>query len=291
MYLVDKFKHLLPRDVLFKLQQEKFMKEHELERELIARNIKFKDYHKGKRGFILGNGPSLKKVSLSKLQNEITFSVNQLSRRADFADLRTTYHMWADERFFDIEDSRPEDIELLEVMKNVNTSDNKPIVFYKTSAYQMIKKRNLDRIINIEYFADFCRDFPTTDFDLEFNKVLPRYPTVVHYLIILAVYMGFSEIYLLGCDCTGIINTIQSRVNSAETVYAYSVSEAEKKRMTRSNSVFPIQDELRSYADLFDDYTMLFEYCKKRNVKLFNLTEGSLLNSIPYAKLDNIILK
>lgn len=289
MSLVYKFKYLLPRDTLFRLQQEKYMKEHELDSKLISQNVKYRDYHKGKRGFILGNGPSLKKISLSKLRNEITFSVNQLTRRNDFSDLKATYHMWADERFFDIDDSRPEDMELLDVMKGVNTNDNKPIVFYKTAAYQMIKKHNLDRIINIEYFSDFCRDFPTTAYSLEFNKVLPRYPTVVHYLILLAVYMGFSEIYLLGCDCTGIINTIQSRVNSTETVYAYSVSEAEKKRMMRSNSVFPIQDELRSYADLFDDYAMLFEYCKKRSVKLFNSTQGSLLNSIPYVKLEDII--
>lgn len=287
--MIDKLKALLPQDILFGLQQDKYMKEHKLEKKLISANLKFKDCEKGKRCFILGNGPSINKVPLKKLANEITFTVNQLPRREDFADLKTNYHMWADERFFDIDSSRAEDMELLEVMKKVNTENNKPIVFYKTAAYSMIKKRRLDKDLKIVYFADFCRNFPTTKYDLSFDKVLPRYPTVVHYLILLAVYMGISEIYLLGCDCTGIVNTIQSRVDDSNMAYGYDISDAEKKRMKRSNSTFPIQDELRSYADLFDDYGLLLEYCHKRNVKLYNSTVGSLLDFIPYADLDSVL--
>jgi hypothetical protein len=37
----------------------------------------FKDIHKGQRCFIIGNGPSLKAMDLSRLRNEITFGMNR----------------------------------------------------------------------------------------------------------------------------------------------------------------------------------------------------------------------
>jgi len=45
--------------------------------ESIRRLTELKDIHKGKRAFVIGNGPSLKQTDLSKLKNEITFCMNR----------------------------------------------------------------------------------------------------------------------------------------------------------------------------------------------------------------------
>jgi len=37
-----------------------------------------KDVHKGKRCFVIGNGPSLKNTDISKLENEFTFGMNRI---------------------------------------------------------------------------------------------------------------------------------------------------------------------------------------------------------------------
>ena len=50
---------------------------HPWRRESLRRLGRFKDVHKGKRAFIIGNGPSLKQTDLSKLKNEITFCMNR----------------------------------------------------------------------------------------------------------------------------------------------------------------------------------------------------------------------
>jgi hypothetical protein len=50
---------------------------HPWRRESIRRLAAIKDIHKGKRAFIIGNGPSLKQTDLSKLKNEITFAMNR----------------------------------------------------------------------------------------------------------------------------------------------------------------------------------------------------------------------
>ena len=50
---------------------------HPWRRESIKRLAESKDIHKGKRAFIIGNGPSLKQTDLSKLKNEIMFCMNR----------------------------------------------------------------------------------------------------------------------------------------------------------------------------------------------------------------------
>jgi len=50
---------------------------HPWRRESIKRLTALKDIHKGKRAFIIGNGPSLKKMDLTKLKDEITFCMNR----------------------------------------------------------------------------------------------------------------------------------------------------------------------------------------------------------------------
>ena len=51
---------------------------HPWRKESIRRLAALKDVHKGKRAFIVGNGPSLKQTDTSKLKNEITFGMNRI---------------------------------------------------------------------------------------------------------------------------------------------------------------------------------------------------------------------
>jgi hypothetical protein len=50
---------------------------HPWRRESIRRLAELKDIHKGKRAFIIGNGPSLNQTDLGRLKNEVTFAMNR----------------------------------------------------------------------------------------------------------------------------------------------------------------------------------------------------------------------
>lgn len=261
-------------------------------KELLNKNARFKGMHMGKRCFIIGNGPSISNIDFSLLKDEVTFSVNQLPRDSQFDKLYTTYHMWMDERFFNISENRPEDMELLDVMRKVNTSDNKPIVFYNIAAYNMIKKYKLDEELNIHYIAHTnIRDLGgLTNKIFDATTVFPIFPTVVHYLICLAVFMGIKEIILLGCDCTGIISIAESRLGNAENaLYGYKITENEKKRLETFQTVTSFRDEMKWQVDLFDSYDFLNQYCKRNGVKLKNATSPTLLENIDRVKLEELI--
>lgn len=64
---------------------------HPWRRESIKRLAKLKDIHKGKRAFVIGNGPSLKQTDLSKLKNEITFGMNRIYLMFPEWGFQTTY--------------------------------------------------------------------------------------------------------------------------------------------------------------------------------------------------------
>lgn len=48
--------------------------------EMAKENSAFRNIHNGERCFILGNGPSIKFVDFSQLENEYVFTVNQMPR-------------------------------------------------------------------------------------------------------------------------------------------------------------------------------------------------------------------
>jgi hypothetical protein len=64
---------------------------HPWRRESIRRLAELKDIHKGKRAFIIGNGPSLKQTDLSKLKNEFTFGMNRIYVLFPELGFHTTY--------------------------------------------------------------------------------------------------------------------------------------------------------------------------------------------------------
>jgi len=65
---------------------------HPWRRESIRRLDRFKDIHKGKRAFIIGNGPSLRQMDLTHLRNEFTFGMNRIYLLFPELGFHTTYY-------------------------------------------------------------------------------------------------------------------------------------------------------------------------------------------------------
>ena len=55
-----------------------------------------KDRHRGRRGFVIGAGPSLSPADLSRLRDETTFASNKIYLAFDDTDWRPTYYSVVD---------------------------------------------------------------------------------------------------------------------------------------------------------------------------------------------------
>lgn len=252
------------------------------EKSVLTSNAKLKNIHKGERCFIVGNGPSIKKQDLSLLHDEYTFTVNQLPRRNDYNKINSDFHLWTDKRFFDVDPKSPEGNEILNVLRKAKNSNSRQIIFYAYDLKPFVEALELHNICETHYIGEDYH-YSVNDFDsIDLTKPIPGFSTVVHYAICVALYMGFTEIYLLGCDCTSFITTAQAKMKNWEdgVHYGYDVNDIEEKRLESSNNVYSMEKELLFNANVFKGYRELKVLCDKCGVKLSNATGGGLLESI-----------
>lgn len=261
-------------------------------RELIKRNAQFKNVHQGERCFILGNGPSLKKENLKCLEKELVFSVNQIARHPDFDAIKPTYHFWADPTFFQLDQSKSEDRELLDIMKKVNTSHNSPMCFFPIEQKDFVQRNHLDKELKVSYFYSHQVFYDGYKKEIDYSHSVPAFGTVVQWCITMAIYMGFSEIYLLGCDTTSLLVNIKSALELNDNDdYAYSISENEKRRMAATVQTRSLENYTKSYLETLRAYRLLFDYCSKKGIRLVNCSASTVIDSIPREKLSDVISK
>lgn len=262
------------------------------EKKIIKENQELKDMYTGQRCFIIGNGPSVKEMNLSALENEKVFSVNQFCKTNIYKEIKPSFHLWSDERFFNIDSDDIGDLEILNDMKRARLSSDEPIVFYKTTAESMIRKYGLDKCLNIKYYADRITFDQNYRKDIDLAKYIPWFPTVVQYAIVIAIYMGFTDIYLLGCECTGILNFIKEKDKKntqGEYAYSYVLNEAERKNFSTSLKGRTSAQEFMGHYKVLNYYESLEKYCRLHHVNLVNCTPGGLLDSLPREDFDRVI--
>ena len=236
---------------------------------ILLSNQPLKNSHSDKRCFILGNGPSLKNVDFSRLSDEYVFTVNQSSRNPFFETLSPNFHVWADPNFFKIDKNQQEDLELFEYM-TVPTRIENCLCFYPVDQYDFCCENNLINN-NTRFFAPYLKMYDDFNEIIRFDKLVPGFGTVVQTCIVLAIYMGFKDIYLLGCDNTSIMVTINSALElNGDQDYAYHVSTNEKKRMEEMVRSSSVEAYTRSYLDSLVDYRRLFSFAEKNGIRLIN---------------------
>lgn len=265
-----------------------YLKKRERNYELLQKNKKLKNTLAGKRCFIIGNGPSLKMQDLSMLKDEIVFTVNQAVRHDFFEDIRSNYHFWTDPNLFLIDDDSEVDKSIIDMMRRVKSIYNNPICFYPLSQKKFVEKYRLDKELTIKYISpELGWLYENFNESIEFDRQIPVFGTVVQYAISAAIYMGVSEIYVIGCDNTGIVNSVNSILEENDgSNYGYEVSEVEKIRMQRTAKRNGLELDALAYYNDIKSYRLLYEYCKKRNIKLMNCSARTVIDSIPKINLE-----
>lgn len=256
--------------------------------EELKKNIALKDILSGRRCFILGNGPSLNQANLHLLKNEIVFTCNYFPQSDMFSSVYPLAHFISDSGFFINESSLNE-----KPLKKVFHSCQKQGVthlFFNSIAKPYVSKYNLDNEFKIHYLAQS----PNKDLNkmIDLCGFIPAFSTVIQSAICAAIYMGISEIYLLGCDCTGFVSYEKvHKQQSLESSYGFGIDQNSSLVLSKNMTSLPIEMELRNYAHIFDGYKQIADYCKKNNIRIFNLSKETVLEYIPRLNYLDVIDK
>lgn len=223
--------------------------------------LAYKNIHKGKRCFIIGTGPSLNLQDLKLLKNEITFSMNSIILSFDKTDWRPTYYVVQDQRAYNIFKDKLLSAAKKEVFIGIN---------HRFNGIQMHKSSN-DKFYKYCYYPLYLRpdeNIYKIKFSNDCYQVVYDGTTVAYSILQLAMYMGFTEIYLLGIDCD---YTSSKKTHFINYIKNHNTLAAENKML---------------YA-----YALANLYAKEHNIKIFNATNGGKLEVYPRIKLEDVLKK
>ncbi len=260
-------------------------------REILGKNRALKNTKRGKRCFILGTGPSILKQDLLRLQGEEVFVVNNFWHHPQYLKLHPNYYVITDPTYF------PQNQEktflgddLLKRDEVINKLPTK--LFFNLRGKEFIQERGLYKNNEIYYLGIIGFFRSNHKFNLEIDKVIPEVKNVVLGCLIIAVYMGFEEIYLLGCEhdffahprfYEGFKHFYEEKKRDS--------TNAEEARYYNLN-VQSYEDVIESYRLTFRNYRLFKEKIAQTypRVKIYNATPNSFLDVFPFVKYEDLVL-
>ena len=255
---------------------------------LIKTNIILKNKHKGERCFILGSGPSIKDEDLKPLKNEIVFALNNFYVHDDFYEIMSgeveKYYMTAPihppqtdtewkEWFSDMGTHMPKNANLIFGISNQN--NNIKSILSHHNLFVNFKKYWYYAGININ---DYYNYKPR---DIDITRMTWIADTISIYSIIVAIYMGFSEIYLLGMDHNYICNK-----ESDYRFYKNGIHQKNEDKRLIKDSSRTKHTSLGIY-NIFSQYELLSD---NSDTIILNTSKDTLLDVFKYVIFSESII-
>lgn len=216
-----------------------------------------KGKYEGKRCFVIGAGPSLTMGDLDAIKDEYSFGVNSLILSLDKTIWRPTFYGVSDKYAYEIFHHQIETHPEL----NVFVSDQVNNLFALPEWIKVFPTNNFD--YNICRMKNKLSKIAFSD-DL-YAAVYSAY-SIIFALMQFAVYMGFKEIYLLGCDCT------------------YTKGQTHFVKFGHRNTM-KIEDGIK-FIRVHEKFK---EFADSRGVKVINCTRGGMLEVYPRMQLEDVL--
>lgn len=219
------------------------------------RNTELVKYKTSDKCYICGNGPSLKKVNLDDLDGD-TIVMNDHWRIADKFKTTPTFYIVNDEAYgMDAFKER---------MAGVLNCFPKIPHLFASNIGKSIDKKYADNHTNIFYYNPIGRTFKHR-YTIDFTKQTYNLWNVVTTAIELAIYLGYKEIYLIGCD--------YSLFATRYMTHAYDKDGAKVTRPVN------LREMLYKYSFTTHIHYEMAQYAKEYGIRIINLTSESLLDA------------
>jgi len=166
----------------------------------------YRNRHLGDRCFVMGNGPSLNKMNLSNLEGEVVFGCNSCHLLFDRISWRPKYYSCIDSRVLP---------DISEEIIRMHEQNPQMVLFFPSKLHihdgtgtvkdtkQYIPKNPNRYYFNHVRLSEDNLPWSAFSIDVDNHVIMPH--TVSITLLQLALYMGFKDIYLIGCDTSYVV--------------------------------------------------------------------------------------
>lgn len=230
---------------------------------------------------ILGNGPSLRQTideHLPELHNRPLMAVNYMANTPEFQLLKPQYYVLADPHFF-----RATDDPMVQTLwRNLQTVDwpMTLLVPFGAKVPEGVKCRRYPFRAGegTKWFRHFL---------FAHGLSMPRPRNVMIPSLMLAIWLGFKEIYIVGADHTWIktlsVNERNEVVSIQPHFYKDGADELERQRIDYMHR--PLHDVLEAQTIAFRAYHTISAFTSGRDIHIWNATPGSYIDAFPRKSL------
>ena len=230
--------------------------------------LQYKDKYKGKKCFVIGNGPSLTPEDLTKIKEKgiKTFASNKVYRIFESTEWRPDFYAMVDESVADKE---------CIIQNNKFECEAK---FFRRGGWYVYHNIENAIYMNSWYSRKFL-DSPA--FSEEISEGVYTIATVTYVLLQIARYMGFSEIYLLGMDNKYKYGmTKDGVVFRNENVLSYFGEVDKNEDLPKTAPATWELDLAYEYAD---------KYSRDHGFRIYNATRGGFLEKFERVSFDEVV--
>ncbi len=239
----------------------------------IGKNINLKDKYLNKRCFILGNAPSINDIDLALLKDEHVFVMSTFYNHPDYKLLNqvfyTSVHLTGAE-------SHQDKLAWMRAINDNQFQCNE--FFFDLQQKEMIEEYGLFREKNVHYIqtSNLCE----RSFDL--TKSTKSYATNVLQVLEIAIYMGFSEIFLHSVN----INTICT--GKYEYFFDRKLLPHKDSAVNDDNSVKSFLDEFNAFGLVLEELISFKKYIEKKKIAIYITNKESMLKIFDFKSFDEI---
>ena len=224
--------------------------------------MQLKDIYRGKRCFIIGNGPSLQIDDLEKTSKDITMSCNGIIQTYDVTSWRPTCYFFADPIFIKEHVQTFGEIQWLLSQCRIGFTN------ISNDVYDEYR----DKFDNL-YFVYERKE---VKFSEKMEEVTYTRGSSIFGMIQIAVYMGIKEIYLLGVD-----HTFQKEMRNGKIVINKNI----RNHMELINQV---NHGLYQMDIISQEFETAKAYAESHGIKIYNATRGGKLEIFERVNFDDL---
>jgi len=246
----------------------------------LAANRSLQGRHAAESCFILGNGPSAKSVDLLALRGKTVISVSNGYLHRDYAAIAPRYHCLPQ-----VASSVMTEADLVAWFTEMHGHLGEAELFLNETEALLVRKNGLFAGRKVHYLA-FRENFDemTDRVIIDISAPVPRVQSVPVMALMIAMYLGFDKIALLGVD--------HDHFKTGTYTYAFDLLAQENKDQTVTadgHVATSRHDDFQALARLWRQYRTLREIADANTVSIYNATPGGELDEFPRAKLEDLL--
>ena len=248
----------------------------------LKKNIELKDKYNNKRIFILGSGSSILLYDLKVLKNEFVMTQNSFHMHEDIYDIEPNFHCVVP--YYQSEKEYSTWIEYIGDMKEKMPSTS---FMWGLNTKALIDNHHPELIKQSYYIRTKYNSLTLKKAKVNISKTIMNIPTVLTQCLIVAIYMGFREIYLLGFDLDQICH-----INDRTFGRFYGMSKITDTKFEEDaerNSDLETTDGWYTWWLLNKQFFLLKSYADQNKIKIINGTQGGMLSYFKREPIENII--